>query len=76
MFPQHGDQHLVAGRVSELGAGLRLPAGEWDSNTLRQISGRLLSQPEFRQQAAKIADSFHAAGGYERAAEEILAFRG
>jgi MGT family glycosyltransferase len=76
MFPQHGDQHLVAGRVSELGAGLRLPMGEWDSDTLRQMSYRLLTQPEFRQQAAKIADSFHAAGGYERAAEEMLAFRG
>lgn len=76
MFPQHGDQHLVAGRVSELGAGLRLPAADLDSETVQRMSRQLLSQPEFRQQAAKIADSFHTAGGFERAADEILAFRG
>jgi MGT family glycosyltransferase len=76
MFPQHGDQHLVAGRVSELGAGLRLPIADLDSETIQRMSRQLLSQPEFRQQAAKIADSFHTAGGFQRAAEEILAFRG
>ncbi|HEX7360855.1 MAG TPA: macrolide family glycosyltransferase [Bryobacteraceae bacterium] len=75
MFPQHGDQHLVAKRVSELGAGLCLTRPEPDSDTLGELSGQILSQPEFRREAAKIAESFHSAGGFTRAAEEILAFR-
>lgn len=74
MLPQHGDQHLVAKRVSELGAGLCLRP-EPDSEAVGHLSSQILSQPEFRRQAEKIAQSFHSAGGFIRAAEEILAFR-
>lgn len=73
MFPQHGDQHLVAKRVGELGAGLCL--AEPDSDAVGRLSSQILYRPEFRQQAEKIAESFHSAGGFTRAAEEILAFR-
>jgi MGT family glycosyltransferase len=75
MFPQHGDQHLVARRVSELGAGLSLNRPDPDCETVCQLSNRILAAGEFRQRAAKIAESFRAAGGFVRAAEEILAFR-
>ncbi|HWB85711.1 MAG TPA: macrolide family glycosyltransferase [Bryobacteraceae bacterium] len=75
VFPQHGDQHLVASRVSELGAGLALGAPEVAPRRIRDMVERLDSEPGFRVQAAKIAESFRSAGGYRRAADEIFVFR-
>jgi MGT family glycosyltransferase len=74
VYPQHGDQHLVAARVSELGAGLRLSNGDIEPVRLRQLADRVLAEPAFRKQGRKIAEGFHAAGGCRRAAGEILAY--
>jgi MGT family glycosyltransferase len=75
LFPQHGDQHLVAARVEELGAGLVLRPPDLDPARLRAAVDRVLSDPAFREAAGKIAETFHAAGGYRRAADEILRWR-
>lgn len=74
VFPQHGDQHLVAARVVELGAGLRLIPPDIEPSRLRALVTQVLGEPSFKQQADRIASSFHAAGGARRAAAEILAF--
>jgi MGT family glycosyltransferase len=73
MFPQHGDQHLVAARVLELGAGLSLTPAEIDPRQLREFADRLIQDLRFRTAARCIGESFRAAGGYLRAADEILA---
>lgn len=75
MFPQHGDQHLVAARVEELGAGLTLRPDDLQPARLRAAVDRVLGEPTFRAGARQIAESFRAAGGYRRAAEEILRWR-
>jgi len=75
VFPQHGDQHLVAARVEELGAGVVLRPPDLEPARLRSAVDLLLSEPRFRAGAGKIAESFHAAGGYRRAADEILRWR-
>jgi MGT family glycosyltransferase len=74
VFPQHGDQHLVAARVVELGAGLRLIPPDIEPSRLRALVTQVLGERSFKQQADRIASSFHAAGGARRAAEQILAF--
>ena len=74
VFPQHGDQHLVAARVAELGAGLTLRPADLEPGKLREMADRVLSEPAFRAGARRVADSFRAAGGPPRAAEEILAW--
>jgi MGT family glycosyltransferase len=74
VFPQHGDQHLVAARVAELGAGLTLRPPDIQPGKLREMADRVLSEPAFRAGARRIADSFRAAGGPRRAASEILAW--
>ena len=74
MFPQHGDQHLVASRVAEAGAGLMLPPGDAGPAQIRALVDQAHSDPAFRHNAQRIGESFRAAGGYRRAAEEILAF--
>jgi MGT family glycosyltransferase len=74
VFPQHGDQHLVAARVLELGAGLRLIPPDIEPARLRALVTQVLDVPSFKQQADRIASSFHAAGGATRAAGEIVAF--
>jgi MGT family glycosyltransferase len=74
VFPQHGDQHLVAARVAELGAGLTLGPPDIEPGKLREMADCVLSEPAFRAGARRIADSFRAAGGPRRAASEILAW--
>jgi UDP:flavonoid glycosyltransferase YjiC (YdhE family) len=74
VFPQHGDQHLVAGRVAELGAGLRLTPDDVQPERLRELTVRVLTDPTFTRQADAIAASFRAAGGVTRAADAIATY--
>lgn len=74
MFPQHGDQHLVAARVSELGAGLTVRPADVQPRQLREFTDHILHDGRFRREARSIGDSFRKAGGYLRAADEILEF--
>ena len=74
VFPQHGDQHLVAARVVELGAGLRLIPPDIEPSRLHALVSQVLGEPSFKQHAGRIASSFHAAGGARRAVDGILAF--
>lgn len=75
VVPQRGDQYMVAGRVAELGAGLPLFPPEVTPERLRGLVTHLLATPSFKAQAQQIGQSLHAAGGYQRAADEIFAFK-
>lgn len=73
LVPQQIEQRLVARRVVQLGAGLMsakptVPAGE-----LRTMVERLLTEPGFKTQAARIGESLRQAGGTPRAVDELLA---
>lgn len=74
VVPQHGDQFLVAGRVTEVGAGLMLPAAQATQAALQGMTMQVLSAPQFKQRAQEIGKSFQAGGGAQRAADEILKF--
>jgi MGT family glycosyltransferase len=74
VFPQHGDQHLVAERVVQLGAGLRLTPQDISSDRLRMLTRKVLHEPVFAAAAQRIAESFTQGGGARAAADEITDF--
>ena len=76
VVPQRGDQNLVAARVAELGAGVCLAPGEVTPWSLRDAVSRVFADTNFRSKARSIGKTLQDAGGYERAANEILGFAG
>ena len=65
LFPQTPEQGAVAKRTAELGAGIRLKSiAEADIlDALKQV----LADPEYKNNAIKVSDSFHACGGASEA---------
>jgi MGT family glycosyltransferase len=78
VLPQQAEQALVAAQVVRMGAGVALatkpPFGKVTVEQLRGAVDQVLSNPTYKQAAVKVGESFKAAGGYQRAADEILAF--
>ncbi|MBX3016063.1 MAG: hypothetical protein KF832_31365 [Caldilineaceae bacterium] len=75
VVPQHGDQFLVAGRVTEVGAGVMLPAAQANADALKGLSRQLLGNPQFKARAQAIGETLQAGGSYPRAAAVILGYR-
>jgi UDP:flavonoid glycosyltransferase YjiC (YdhE family) len=75
VVPQVGDQFVVAGRLAALRAGLTVSPAQATPEQLRALAGQILAQPGFKQQAQAIGESLRTAGGYQRAADEIFAFK-
>jgi MGT family glycosyltransferase len=71
LVPQQEEQTLNALRVVELGAGLTLKKAQVNVETIRASVERLLTDPHFTVEAKRIGDTFRAAGGVARAADEI-----
>lgn len=70
LFPQQGEQKMVAQRVSELGAGIMLKKG--DAKHIKDAVLQVISTNEYRHNANKLKESFKNAGGYKKAADKIL----
>ncbi len=73
--PQTAEQPIIARRVEQLGAGLILNTRQLGPQSLRAQVEKVLNTPAFRQQSRAIGDSFRAAGGYVKAADEIFKFK-
>jgi MGT family glycosyltransferase len=71
LVPQQAEQTLNAMRVVELGAGLMFKERQVNVQTIRHYAARLLNEPNFKVEANRIGDTFRAAGGAARAADEI-----
>lgn len=74
VFPQGADQHRVARRVAELGAGVRGEQKGWTATDLRTEAERLIGNTSVSEVCGRVGDSFRAAGGFPRAVDEV--FRG
>jgi hypothetical protein len=77
--PQQVEQALVAQQVAKQRAGLALgdkpPFGRVSAPELRAAVGHVLGDiTNFKREAERIGDTFRAAGGYQRAADEIIRF--
>ncbi len=73
-IPLANDQPAVAKRITELGAGLELKMEDITPALLRSSVNNILSSPAYQESCRKVSESFQAAGGYHRAAEEILQY--
>ncbi len=75
VLPQQADHYVVAQRLAELGAGIVLDRSQATATQLRTLSANVLADPSYQAQCKKLAESLRAGGGYQRAADEILAHR-
>ena len=74
LFPQTPEQGAVAARVEELGAGVRLKSIS-EEDVLHALE-QILNEPEYKNNAIKICDSFRSCGGAAEARrflEEVAA---
>lgn len=69
LFPQTPEQEAVAKRVEELGAGVRL-ASISEEDILAAVT-KVLEEPRYRQEAARISDGFKSCGGAREARQFI-----
>lgn len=79
VIPQQAEQAMVAGQVVKYGAGVALgtkpPLGKVSASELRQAVDHVLRHEDsYCAAAANLGDTFRAAGGYLRAAEELIKF--
>lgn len=70
MFPQTQEQGGVAYRVAEIGAGMKLEKN--DRESIKMAVETVLTDNNYRQSAAKIAESFRKSGGAKEATKAIL----
>ncbi len=70
MFPQTKEQGAVAARTAELGAGIMLE--HQDPKTVLETVKTVLENPEYKQNAGKISESFRKCKGAKAAADKIL----
>ena len=70
-LPHTSEQGGVAARAEQLGAGLRLK--KTTPAAIRSALETVMNTPSYRENAAKIADSFRACGGAKAAADCIEA---
>ena len=61
LFPQTPEQDAVAKRVEELGAGVRLKS--ISENDILQALRQIIYEPGYKDNAAKISESFRVCGG-------------
>ncbi|GMA65149.1 glycosyltransferase [Alicyclobacillus fastidiosus] len=74
VLPQNADQPIVARRVANIGAGVHLDAQALTPEYLRENAESVLADSSIHSVCREIGDSFRAAGGYERAVDEIFAY--
>lgn len=71
-IPLGADQFYLANRAQELGATIVLDVNSLTTEILTSAVEKVDHDPVYRQNIKKISDSFIAAGGYEKAGEEIV----
>lgn len=75
MLPQGADHPWIAGRISELGAGIRLNREELNAERLRGAVQEVLANPIYKQSAERIGASLRVTGGATQAVNEIFKFK-
>lgn len=75
VLPQRADHYVVAGQVEAVGAGVVLDRSQATVERLADAARRALADPQFRARSARMGETLRAAGGHERAADEIFEFR-
>ncbi|HSW97888.1 MAG TPA: macrolide family glycosyltransferase [Candidatus Saccharimonadales bacterium] len=74
LIPQMYEQAFNAFRVQELGAGIFLKHNHITSEKILKSIDKIFSTPSYYKNAQKIKKTLEQAGGYNKAADEILAY--
>jgi len=74
IYPQGGDQFPLAGRMQDLGAGIRLHPSDVSPDRLLELARRVIEDPEYRKRIAGIRESMAKEGGAAQACDAILRF--
>jgi MGT family glycosyltransferase len=69
LFPQTPEQDAVAKRTEELGAGVRL--GSISEEDVLDALTKVINEPQYKEAALRISESFKACGGAAEAKELI-----
>ncbi|MEH7305157.1 nucleotide disphospho-sugar-binding domain-containing protein, partial [Neobacillus drentensis] len=75
VIPQSADQPIIAGQVTNIGAGMKLQMQNLTANQLREAVDHVLNHPSFHKTVANIRESFQKSGGYQQAVDEIFEFK-
>lgn len=73
-IPMVNDQPAVSKRINELGAGLALKMEEVTPDILLRTVHTILSNPIYKNNCINIGNSFIEAGGYKKAANDVINF--
>jgi MGT family glycosyltransferase len=74
VIAQMPEQTVTAERVATLGIGIALDKLSLTNEELRDAVYRVLNEPSFREEAAKMQAAIKASGGYKQAADEIIRY--
>ena len=75
VFPQGGDQYLVANRVEELGIGRWMKRKNIRPIELRKTVEQVIEDDGIRANLKRLSQSFHEAGGTQKAVNLILEYK-
>jgi MGT family glycosyltransferase len=75
VIPQSADQPVVARRVAEIGAGIRLNQEGLTAEDLKEAAESVLKKASIPKVCIELGDSFRAAGGYHQVVEEIFTYK-
>jgi MGT family glycosyltransferase len=73
--PLTGDQPWVARRIEQVGAGKVLQRWKVSASRLRRMAEVMIANPAYAQASARMGETLRQAGGYQRAADEVQAFK-
>ena len=70
-IPTHADQQLQLQLCERAGVGLMVPEREFSAESLQRAVNRVVGEPQYRENAQRLAGAVARYGGAERAAELI-----
>lgn len=73
IFPQQKEQLIIGARIEKLGCGYSF--NEFSSESLRELSEKILKDENIKNNCIKASESLIAAGGYKKAVDEIFKFK-
>ncbi len=74
-IPQATDQHSIARRIEQTGAGIRLSRKRVTASRLRNSADEIRTHPHYAQASARIGESLRQAGGFRAALLTIQQFK-
>jgi MGT family glycosyltransferase len=75
VFPQGGDQYLVANRVEELNIGVWVKQKNIAALKLRSLVEQIIKDEKIRSNIDLLSDSLITSGGTQKAVDKILEFK-